>query len=81
MENYSSPNGKLIYAKDFHILSGKEISKELTKMLVSIQGIQTKKTIIFEKGTYHIDSNVSRHCCISQTPPETTNLKHGRPLT
>lgn len=56
MENYSSPNEKLIYAKDFHILSGKEISKELTKMLVSIQGIQTKKTIIFEKGTYHIDS-------------------------
>lgn len=52
----TEPSRQIIYAGDFDIFPEKEISKELAQMLSQIFSGRREKTVLFEKGTYYIDS-------------------------
>lgn len=47
----------IINAKDFGITPDKEISVELEALLSELQNNNEEKTVVFEKGNYHIDSS------------------------
>ena len=47
---------KTIYAKDFDICTNEDITKQLIGLFDFLQTIDDEKTVIFDKGTYYIDS-------------------------
>jgi len=47
----------MIHAKDFGITPGNEVSDRLEALLSHLQNNTKEKTVIFEKGTYFIDSS------------------------
>ncbi|MGN0573627.1 MAG: right-handed parallel beta-helix repeat-containing protein [Acutalibacteraceae bacterium] len=47
---------KIINASEFGITQGKDITEELIKLFSFIKSVEGEKTVVFEKGTYYIDS-------------------------
>ncbi len=47
---------KIINASEFGIAQGKDITEELIKLFSFIKTVDGEKTVVFEKGTYYIDS-------------------------
>lgn len=48
---------KTIYASEFGILPGEEITENLTRLLKSISGNNDEKTVVFDRGTYYVDAD------------------------
>ncbi|MGN1419834.1 MAG: right-handed parallel beta-helix repeat-containing protein [Acutalibacteraceae bacterium] len=46
----------IINASDYEIVPDKDVTEKLVKLLFDIKSIDGEKTVIFEKGTYYIDS-------------------------
>lgn len=45
---------KTLYAKDFGVIPGREIAKELSAMFASLKEIEGEKKLIFESGEYSL---------------------------
>ncbi len=51
---------RILHAADFGIENGKDITAELTELIFAAKQLSGEKTILFDKGTYYIDSEKCR---------------------
>ena len=47
---------KAIYARDFGICTDEDVTKKLIGLFDYLKTVDDEKTVIFDKGTYYIDS-------------------------
>lgn len=59
IENYAAngeQNMTTVYAKDYNILPGNDISEELAQLISYVSTVSGEKNVVFTEGTYYLDS-------------------------